>query len=145
MAAAPSSSVTAPVFVGAGAELSRELTSLETLASRFAHNEAEQIAGWADRLADMRATGPVALWGAGAKGVTLANLVDPNAALIDCVVDVNPNKQQKYLPGSGHPIVSVHDLPARGVRGAVVMNPNYLPEITEFTVTANVPLTLSTA
>ena len=72
--------------------------------------------------------GPIALWGAGAKGVTLANLLDPDGERIDCLVDINPNKQGKFVPGTGHPIVSPEELAKRGVRTALLLNPNYKQE-----------------
>ena len=73
--------------------------------------------------------GKTALWGGGAKGVTLANLVDPDGMLIDCVVDLNPNKQGGFVPGTGHPIVAPAALTNRGVRTAILMNPNYREEV----------------
>jgi hypothetical protein len=73
----------------------------------------------------------VALWGAGAKGVTFANLLDPNCELLDCLVDLNPAKQGCFVPGTGHPIVRHDELDARGVRTALAMNPNYTPENVE--------------
>ena len=72
--------------------------------------------------------GRVALWGAGAKGSTFANLIDPDRALIDCVVDLNPGKQGRFIPGSGHPIVDYRELASRNVTDAVLMNPNYRAE-----------------
>jgi len=77
------------------------------------------------RLADK---GKVAVWGAGAKGTTFVNLVDPENNRIDCVVDLNPNKQGKFVPGTGHPIVGVEMLEKRDVRSAILMNPNYREE-----------------
>ena len=70
----------------------------------------------------------MAIWGAAAKGTTLANLVDPDATLLACIIDINPNKQGKFLPGSGHPIVGPRDAKARGVRTALVTNLNYFEE-----------------
>ena len=55
-------------------------------------------------------------------------MVDPGNDLIDCVVDLNPNKQGKFLPGTGHIIVGVEALATRGVRSAILMNPNYREE-----------------
>lgn len=79
-------------------------------------------------LVDEIKMGNVALWGAGAKGVTLANLVDPECELISCVVDLNPRKQGGFIPGTGHPIVDYRELPKFGVKRAIVMNPNYRNE-----------------
>jgi len=44
------------------------------------------------------------------------------------VVDLNPQKQGKYLPGTGHPIVGYSVLPDFGVTTAILMNPNYREE-----------------
>lgn len=84
---------------------------------------------WRARLSDLGRKGCVAVWGAGAKGATFANLVDPETMLIDCVVDLNPAKQGKFIPGTGHPIVAPDDLGTRQVTAVLVMNPNYRAEI----------------
>ena len=87
-----------------------------------------RLARWRGRL-DALGEGAVAVWGAGAKGVTFAGLVDPDASRIDCVVDINPAKQGRFIPGTGHPIVPPDALAARGVRHVVPMNPAYRAEI----------------
>ncbi len=93
-------------------------------------------AHYADHLAKLRGTlerlkakGPVALWGAGAKGVTVCNIADQDCALIDAIADVNPNKQGGFIAGTGHSIISPDELAARGIQSALVMNPNYRGEI----------------
>ncbi len=78
--------------------------------------------------------GKVALWGAGAKGVTFANLIDEKRNLIDCVIDINPNKQNHFIPGTGHPIVSYVQAAQRGVKKAMIMNNNYKEESRELLV-----------
>jgi hypothetical protein len=94
----------------------------------FAEAQKSAVASWLERLTAMRRAGTIALWGAGAKGVTFAGLVDPEALLIDCVIDVNPRKQGCFVPGTGHAIVGPHELAARNIRAAVLMNPNYRRE-----------------
>jgi len=86
------------------------------------------IAQWRDKVDALRAEGKLALWGAGAKGVTFANIVDAEGNLLDCVVDLNPQKQGRYIPGTGHPIVGYRELAERGVSSAILMNPNYREE-----------------
>lgn len=86
--------------------------------------------------------GKVALWGAGAKGATFANLVDPEGTLVDCVVDINPNKQGGYIPGTGCPIVAPADLVNRGVKSAVLMNPNYRVENLQLLAQAGIDINL---
>ena len=52
----------------------------------------------------------VAAYGAAAKGNTLLNYAGIRADLVDFVVDRNPAKQNKYMPGSRIPIVSEEQL-----------------------------------
>jgi hypothetical protein len=99
-----------------------------TLGAAFAREEARLRDEWRSRVAALSRSGAVAIWGAGAKGTTFAHLVDPGRELIDCVVDLNPNKQEKFVPGTGHAIVGVPALGRRGVRHAILMNPNYRAE-----------------
>ena len=68
----------------------------------------------------------MAVWGAGAKGATFCNLVDPQARLIWLVVDLTPEKQGKYIPGTGHRIYPYTELRDDDV--VILMNPNYHEE-----------------
>jgi hypothetical protein len=52
----------------------------------------------------------VAAYGAAAKGNTLLNYCGVKTDLIDYVVDANPNKRDKYLPGSHIPVVDEQHL-----------------------------------
>lgn len=76
-----------------------------------------------------RVSQPVVLWGAGAKGATFAMMMDPDCALINCVVDANPDKAGGHIPMTGHRVVSPQSLKEAGVGTIIVMNPNYLEEI----------------
>jgi SAM-dependent methyltransferase len=98
---------------------------------------------WQARLQELGLRGKVALWGAGAKGATFANLVDPDCSLIDCVVDLNPNKQGAHIPGTGHPIIAPAELPLRRVKSAVLMNPNYRDENLRLLAAAGIELDLT--
>lgn len=112
------------------------------LATTYADDEKNLREVWLARLHDLVQNGKVALWGAGAKGATFANLVDPDCTLIDCVVDLNPNKQNCFIPGTGHPIVSPTELLGRGVRNAVLMNPNYREENLQLLAESGIELKL---
>jgi len=70
-----------------------------------------------------------AVWGAGAKGVTFLNLLDPEKKLIRCVIDINENKQGKYLSGTGHKIISPDELSENNIQNIIILNPNYTDEI----------------
>ncbi len=98
------------------------------LARQFGIAEAKRRDTWMEKIGDLARKERIALWGAGAKGVTFANLIDPGCETLCCVVDLNPQKQGGYLPGTGHPIVSCSDLAKYGVTVAVLMNPNYREE-----------------
>lgn len=117
-------------------------TGIVALALAYGSDEANLRQKWLERLCVLAGRGRVALWGAGAKGATFANLIDPDCALLDCVVDLNPNKQGRYIPGTGHPIVAPADLPQRGVRSAVLMNPNYREENLQLLANASIKLDL---
>lgn len=102
--------------------------AVAVLAQAFASSEAELTQNWASKLRALASKERVALWGAGAKGVTFANLIDAEQRWLDCIVDLNPLKQGHYVPGTGHPIVSYQELEPRGVKSAILMNPNYWQE-----------------
>lgn len=57
-------------------------------------------------IAQKRSGKKVAAYGAAAKGNTLLNYCGIKNDLIDFVVDANPNKQNKFLPGSHIPVVN---------------------------------------
>jgi SAM-dependent methyltransferase len=52
----------------------------------------------------------VAAYGAAAKGNTLLNYAGIDSGLIQYVIDLNPHKQGKYLPGSRIPILGADEL-----------------------------------
>jgi SAM-dependent methyltransferase len=99
----------------------------------FGRSEAQRNLHWSRTAEQLRLRGNVAVWGAGAKGVTLANVIDPDRRLISCIVDINPNKQGNYLAGTGHPIVSPNRLREFNVKTAIVLNPNYGEEVAALT------------
>ena len=107
------------------------------LAKKFSLAESRLKSVWHEKIRELNINGNVALWGAGAKGVTFANLVDPQNQMIECVVDINPRKQGHFLPGTGHPIVDFMSIPLHKVKTIIIMNPNYRQEITVLLENAN--------
>lgn len=88
------------------------------------------VQSWRDQLTERRRRGEaVVLWGAGAKGVAFLNAVDPKGKL--AVVDVNPRKQDSYVPGTGHHVISPQELAGLRVTRVLITNPIYLGEISE--------------
>jgi SAM-dependent methyltransferase len=103
--------------------------SIAELARKFAESELYALNSFEGKIKDLSTKGGIALWGAGAKGVTFANLVDSDGSLINCIIDINPKKQGKYVPGTGHPIVSYKEIRNYDIRNIILMNPNYRQEI----------------
>ncbi len=93
----------------------------------FARLARRQLDALTLRIRSGRGRKPWAVWGAGAKGVALVNLLPrlrPAA-----VIDSNPAKQGGVLPGTSVPILAPSD-PLLGQLGLVVIaNPNYAAEI----------------
>ncbi|NNC92782.1 MAG: methyltransferase domain-containing protein [Acidimicrobiia bacterium] len=113
----------------AGPVPSSDLAPLSTLVDRFGEAHTDKVARWADRCARWQETGTrVALWGAGSKGVTFLNMV-PGADRIQSVVDINPRKHGKHVPGTGQPVVGPEDLVDSPPDVVLVMNPIYRDEI----------------
>ena len=84
--------------------------------------------------------GNIAIWGAGAKGSTFLNLVDKDASKVKCVIDINSKKQNQYLGGTGHLIISPLDIEKYDIDSIIVMNVNYISEIKQFTDSLNIKL-----
>lgn len=111
----------------------RNSSYISHLAKEFARSERKIQEKFENQIVDLSTEDGVALWGAGAKGVTFANLVDPKCRKISCIVDINPKKQGRYIPGTGHPIISYKDLKKYGIKNIILMNPNYRQEIIDLT------------
>ena len=72
----------------------------------------------------------VGLWGGGSKAVAFLTSLEVGH-LVEFVVDVNPNKQGKFLVGTGHAVIGPEQLRNDAPLQLIVMNPVYVPEITQ--------------
>lgn len=115
-------------IVAEDVQVTKQPRGVPQLARQFTVSESVLRNTWHEKVQQLATKDKLAIWGAGAKGVTFANLIDPRRELIVCVVDLNPQKQGNYLPGTGHPIVDYHDLTNLGVTTTILMNPNYREE-----------------
>jgi SAM-dependent methyltransferase len=84
---------------------------------------------WHTRLVRASAHGECVLWGAGAKGVTFLNHLDASRDLVSVVVDINPRKQDRFIAGTGQPIVAPAALAGRQVATVLIANSIYAGEI----------------
>lgn len=80
-----------------------------------------------DRLIKILPPDGVYLWGAAAKGVMCANLLQ-NLSIDGCI-DKNPYKQGKFIPGTAHPVIAPEDIAFPKVQVVLVENEMYLEEI----------------
>ncbi|MDF1630573.1 MAG: class I SAM-dependent methyltransferase [Alcanivoracaceae bacterium] len=75
------------------------------------------------------------VWGGASKGVIFALLMQRCGVAVDCVVDVNPMKQGRYLASTGLQVSAPEQALERLPAGSVifVMNGNYADEISAMT------------
>lgn len=107
-----------------------EVSEIRRHVTTFGSRYQSKLSCWQDRLRELRQGGRrAAVWGAGSKGATFLNLVDPEAAAVDRVVDQNPRKQGGFVAGTGHPIVPPAALREAPPDLVIAMNPAYLGEI----------------
>ncbi len=104
-----------------------DITALEKLLADFADTFTSTVEGWKERVAGLDSD-RVAVWGAGAKGVMFLNLVDPEGR-IRHVVDINPHKHGRHVPGTGQRIVGPADLAGDPPEHVIVMNPLFAEEV----------------
>lgn len=112
---------------GAAVAISADLDAAESLVASFSEIYRAKIARWSDRLAAQYPAETV-IWGAGSKGITFVNAV-AGGGKISALVDLNPNKQGRFAPRYGTPVVSPGNLREQQVKTIVVMNPIYADEI----------------
>lgn len=94
----------------------------------FRHEFTKKITKWRNEMEILEDQAVV--WGGGSKGVTFLNLTAAGEKIAG-VVDINPYKQHKYIPVSGHEILAPEDLTRIRPKLILVMNPLYEKEIQE--------------
>ncbi len=68
------------------------------------------------------------VWGAGSKGITFCNLVDPDGRIAG-LIDRSTAKQGKFIAGTGIGIFPLEQIGSSSIVNLVVMNPQYAKEI----------------
>lgn len=99
-------------------------------AAVFGRDARARIVQAREELDMYRDAGPVALWGAGSKGRTYLNIVAPEGEL-DAIVDVNPRKDGRGVPGVPGVIRLPESLREVGPATVLISNPVYADEIRE--------------
>jgi SAM-dependent methyltransferase len=125
------SSVGAPASAGLSAANGRLKPELERPAAvmQFSSAHRQRLAYWQQQIDSFRASGKqAAVWGTGGKGICFLNTVEAQDVFA-WAVDINPDRQNRYVPGSGQPIVSPTQLRSLRPDAVVITNPLYESEI----------------
>jgi SAM-dependent methyltransferase len=122
--AKPTSRPTVPRF-----RIEKDLARMQALVEGFPDRIKGIQEAWRARMRSLWADGQrIALWGGGSKGVAFLTTLQLQEE-VSTVVDINPYKQGKFLPGTGHPVISPSALVDEPPDLILVMNPIYLTEI----------------
>ncbi len=106
-----------------------EVADLGRLVDAFAEDVTRNISNWRYSMQEWKKAGKrVVLWGSGSKAVSFLTTVGVKDEL-EFVVDINPNRHDYYMPGTGHKIVSPDFLAEYKPDVVVIMNPVYREEI----------------
>jgi SAM-dependent methyltransferase len=109
--------------------LEDDLAEMNKLAENFPSLVAKVQDEWRERVRKAYAAGRrVVLWGGGSKGVSFLTTLGLDQE-IAAVVDVNPYKQGKFMPGTGHPVIAPKILAEAPPDLVIVMNRIYVDEI----------------
>ncbi len=103
------------------------IAELQRHVATFDAKYQSKVQSWQQKLA-AAPQGTAVVWGGGSKGVTFLNVLK-NTGGIDYIVDLNPHKQGKFVPGTGQEVVAPGFLREHRPATVVVMNPIYLEEI----------------
>jgi len=106
-----------------------DLDELAQDVRRFETGYRQQLHAWKRKLQQISERGQRAvLWGAGSKAVSFCTSLSIHDEL-EYLVDVNPHKHDKFLPGTGHKVVSPQFLKDYRPDVVIAMNPIYCHEI----------------
>jgi len=101
-------------------------TELARACRGFAQTAEKALSAWTSRLDALRRQGKRAvIWGAGSKGVTFANVVAAPQDCLIAMVDVNPRKHGRFIPGAALPVVSPAEIPKLAPDVVLVSNHVY--------------------
>jgi SAM-dependent methyltransferase len=95
---------------------------------KFREKCVEKISFWRNTVQQIAGNQKTVIWGSGSKGVAFLTTLRLTGE-IEYVVDINPYKHGKYMPGTGQKIVSPHFLKEYKPHRIIVMNQIYSDEI----------------
>lgn len=106
-------------------------SKVEIYLDTFGKRYRDKVREWSRRLHELsECRCRCVVWGAGSKGVTFLNVVQ-HSDWVEAIVDMNPNKQERYVAGTGHRVIAPEELGSIRPDLAIVMNPIYEREIAD--------------
>ena len=109
--------------------LAADVATIAGYVDTFKGGVDERFDTWKQEMESLQGSGKNAvLWGGGARGVSYLTMLGLDRE-IQCVVDINPSKQGKFMPGTGHEVAAPDRLTHDRVEHIIVMNPIYAQEI----------------
>jgi hypothetical protein len=98
------------------------IADLADLVARFAHESRERQAMWCEILRKLAGGGNrIAIWGAGSRTASFLTTLAVGDE-VSYVVDMNPGRQGKFTPGTGHRIVAPDVMVSMRPDVVIVMN-----------------------
>ena len=124
IAGRPAGAPAAPSFPG-----ENDLESVTAEVARFPARFAEVKQQWLSTINGLRGEGKkLVVWGGGSKAVSFLTTLGLSDQ-VDCVVDINPHKHGKFVPGAGHAVIGPETLRQRRPDYVILMNPIYEKEV----------------
>ena len=115
-----------PIFSGED-----DMGLMRKLVSDFEEQHRSTLRRWTDLVMKASKQGKrVVIWGAGSKGVAFLTTLGIGDQ-VRCAVDINPFKQGKFMPGTGHEVVAPEAMKEEKPDMVLVMNPIYCNEVGE--------------
>jgi len=106
-----------------------KLNKILNYIDNFSTNYKANLKYWNDIISGLNETNKkVVVWGAGARGVSFLNMLNINDYL-KYVVDINPRKKDKFIPGTAQHIVPPIFLQEYKPDAVILTNPIYKNEI----------------
>jgi SAM-dependent methyltransferase len=110
-------------------EIEETVEALGEEVKYFAEHFRQTISSWKNRLEKLKADNKrVAIWGSGSKCVAFITTLNIENE-IDCVIDINPHRHGKFIPGAGKQIMPPDYLKTLNPDFTIVINPAYTNEI----------------
>ncbi|MGB6166616.1 MAG: hypothetical protein WBF52_03435, partial [Geitlerinemataceae cyanobacterium] len=105
------------------------LEELAELVKHFSANINQKLYNWKQQLQQMKTQDKkVVVWGSGSKCVAFLTTLGVTDQ-VDYIVDINPHRHGKFIPGVGKEIMSPEFLKDYEPDVVIVMNAIYCPEI----------------